>query len=112
LFDFLIGKTGIEAIQLQSPVDKACTYDQKPIMLDGQMNLTLSFGKKVLQAIVFVKLVAPDYLYLKLVYHPSLKASTAEVAASLPIVESEDKVPKDTQALTSHEEVLSLNYLV
>ena len=45
-------------------------------------------------------------------YHPSVKASTAEVAASLPIVESEDKVPKDTQALTSHEEVLSLNYLV
>ena len=31
------------------PADlKACTYDQKPISLDGQMYLYISLGKKVI----------------------------------------------------------------
>jgi len=87
-------------------------------MLDGQINMTLSFGKKAIQATGYVKLIVPDQLVLSeavrrelgiVNYHSSVKSIpryTVEVAASLPNVESEDKVPKDTQALTSYEEVL------
>jgi len=35
LFYHTVGKAGIEVDQLQSPAYKACTYDQKPITLDG-----------------------------------------------------------------------------
>lgn len=43
----IVGKAGIEADQLQSPAHKACTYDQKPITLDGQMEMTLSFQESI-----------------------------------------------------------------
>ena len=118
LFYHVIGKAGIQANRLQSPAHKACTYDQKPITLDGQMNMALSFGKKVLQVTVFVKLVAPDELLLSeavcrelgiVNYHPSVKAIpryTAGAAAGLPNAKMEEKTSSDTQTLTSHEEVV------
>ena len=60
LFYHTVGKGGIEVDQLQSPAYKACSYDQKPITLDGQMEIILSFDKKVLQTTMYVKLVTPD----------------------------------------------------
>ena len=40
------------------------TYDQKSITLDGQIDLHISFGKKVICTTVYVELVAPDQLPL------------------------------------------------
>jgi len=80
--------------------------------------MTLSFGKKVLQTTVYVKLVAPDELLLseavcrQLVivnYHPSVKAiprCTAEATSRLSNVESEEE-SNGTQSLTSPEETVS-----
>ena len=79
----------------------------------------MSFGKKVLQTTVYVKLVAPNELLLSeavchqlgiVNYHPSVKAiprCTAEAISRLPNVESEEK-SNDTQSLTSPEETVSL----
>ena len=49
---------------LKPAEQKACTYDQKPITLDGQMDMKVSFGDKTIFATVYVKLVAPDQLLL------------------------------------------------
>ena len=47
------------------PADlKACTYDQKPITLDGQIDWHISFGRRRICTTVYVKLVAPDQLLL------------------------------------------------
>jgi len=76
-----------------------CTYDQRPITLDGQMEMTLSFDKKVIQTTVYVKLVAPDELLLSeavccqlgiVNYHPSVETiprCTTEATSRLPNVE-------------------------
>ena len=47
---------------LKPAEQKACTYDQKPITLDGQIAMRVSFGYKIVTAL-YVKLVAPDKLY-------------------------------------------------
>ena len=53
------------------------------ISLDGQMDLHISFGKKVICATVYVKLVALDQLFLSeavccqlgiVSYHPSVQS--------------------------------------
>jgi len=65
---------------LNLPDLKACLYDQKPITLDGQIDL---LGKKVICTTVYVKLVAPDQLLLSeavccqlgiVSYHPSVQS--------------------------------------
>jgi len=119
LFYHIVGKAGIDTDLLQSPAHKACTYDQKPITLDGQMEMSLGFGKKVLQTTVYAKLAASDELLLSeavchqlgiVNYHPSVKAiprCTAEAASRLPNFESEEK-SNGTQSLASPEETVSL----
>ena len=50
---------------------KASTYDQKPITLDGQMGLKISFGENTLHTSVYIKL--HDALLLSELYAvPSL----------------------------------------
>ena len=119
LFYHIVEKTGLDASQLKQPDHKTCTYDQTPITLDGQMDMTLSFGKEELQATVYVKLVTPDKLLLSeavcrqlgiVNYHPSVKAvprCTAEAVFSLTNVVSDDKKPNATQALTIHDTAVS-----
>ena len=55
---------GLELSNLKAPEHKAFIHDQKPITLDGKMDMTFSFGEKVLHATVYVKLVEPDQLLL------------------------------------------------
>jgi len=43
---------------------KACTYDQKPITLDGEIDVSIGFGKETLCTTVYIKLIAPDQLLL------------------------------------------------
>ena len=59
-----------------------CTYDYKPITLDGRIYLHISFGKSVICTTVYVKLLAPDQLLLSeavcfqlgiVTYHPSVQ---------------------------------------
>ena len=49
---------------LKTADQKACTYDQKPITLDRQMDMKIGFGKKTIVTTVYIKLVAPDPLLL------------------------------------------------
>ena len=58
-------------------------YDQKPITLDGQMTMKVSFGDKTIVTTVYVKLVAPDRLLLSetvchllgiVIYHPNVQS--------------------------------------
>ena len=51
-----------EVQYLKTAEQKACTYDQKPITLDGQMDMKIGFGEKTITTTVYVKLVAPDQL--------------------------------------------------
>ena len=70
-------------IQLLKPTEqRACSYDQKPNTLDGQMDVEITFGDKTVVSTVFVKLVAPDeLLFLENVcrilgivsYHPDVQ---------------------------------------
>ena len=61
---------------------KACTNGQKPIYLDGQVNMKIKFDRKEITTTVYIKLVAPDQFLLSekvchllgiVNYHPSVK---------------------------------------
>ena len=61
---------------------KVCTYDQKPIALDGCINMKITFGEKNIVTTVYVKLVGPDQLLLSesachrlgiVSYHPEVQ---------------------------------------
>ena len=54
----------LSAHHLKPTEQRACTYDQKPITFDGQIDVKIAFGKKAKVSIIFVKLVAPDKLLL------------------------------------------------
>ena len=43
---------------------QACTYNGQPILLDGQMDVTIMFGIQKLKTAIYVKLKAPDPLML------------------------------------------------
>ena len=60
LFYHIVGTAGLEESSLKPADLKVCTYDQKPINLDGQLDLHISFGERVICTTVYVKLVAPD----------------------------------------------------
>ena len=70
-------------IQYLKPSEqRACTYDQKPITLDGQIDMMITFSGKTIMNTVFVKLVAPDKLLLSenvcqmlgvVSYHPDVQ---------------------------------------
>ena len=74
---------GLEIQSLKPAEQKACTYDQKPITLDGQMTMKVSFGDKTIVTTVYVKLVAPDRLLLSetvcrllgiVIHHPNVQS--------------------------------------
>ena len=73
---------GLEASKIRSADQRACSYDQKPITLDGQIDLNISFGENTLCTAVYIKLVAPDALLLSesvcrtlgvVSYHPNVQ---------------------------------------
>ena len=106
LFYMIVEKAGLELSHLKAPDHKAFTYDQKPVTLDGQMNMTFGFGEKVLHATVYVKLVAPDQLLLSetvchqlgiVSYHPSVKAIPRCAATNSSFTRSEAKKCVDSQ---------------
>ena len=83
LFYHIVETARLEENRLQPADLKACTYDQKPITLDGQMDLHISFSERVICTTVYVKLVAPDKLLLSeavccqlgiVSYHPSVQS--------------------------------------
>ena len=61
LFYQIISAAHLKEQSFSDTEQKACTYDQKP---DGQMDMKISFGEKVVVTTVFVKLIAPDQLLL------------------------------------------------
>ena len=82
LFHYIVETAGLEESSLKPAYLKACTYDQNPINLDGQLDLHISFGERVICTTVYVKLVAPDQLLLSeavccklgiVSYHPSVQ---------------------------------------
>ena len=82
-FYSIVSKSDLNVHNLKAAEQvKACTYDQTPISLDGQLNMKISFGEKVINATVYIKLIAPDWLLLSeevchmlgiVSYHPSVK---------------------------------------
>ena len=83
LFYQIIAEAHLKVQSLKTAEQKACTYDQKPITLDGQMDMKISFGEKAISTTVYVKLVAPDQLLLSetvccllgiVSYHPSVQS--------------------------------------
>ena len=87
LFYQIISESGLKVESLKPAEQKACTYDQKPITLDGQMDMKVSFGNKTIIATVYVKLVAPDQLLSETVchhlgivnYHPNVQSIEVHV---------------------------------
>ena len=83
LFYQIVSKGGLEIQSIKPAEQKACTYDQKPITLDGQMTMKVIFGDKAIVTTVYVKLVAPDRLLLSetvcrllgiVIYHPNVQS--------------------------------------
>ena len=64
LFYQIISESGLKVESLKPAEQKAYTYDQKPITIDGQMDIKVSFGDMTIIATVYVKLVIPDQLLL------------------------------------------------
>ena len=60
----IVSTAGLEASKIRSTGQRAYTYDQKPITLEGQIDLNISFGENRLCTTVYIKLVAPDALLL------------------------------------------------
>ena len=83
LFYQIVSESGLKLQSLKPAEQKACTYDQKPITLDGHMDMKVSFGDKTIITTVYVKLVAPDQLLLSetvcrhlgiVSYHPNVQS--------------------------------------
>ena len=83
LFYQIVSESGLKLQSLKPVEQKACTYDQKPITLDGQMDMKVSIGDKTIITTVYVKLVAPDQLLLSetvcrhlgiVSYHPNVQS--------------------------------------
>ena len=60
----MVKGANLDIQQLKPTEQKACTYDQKPITLEGLMDVKITFGDKTVVSTVFDKLVAPDKLLL------------------------------------------------
>ena len=48
LLSHIVSTAGLEASKIRSAGQMACTYDQKPITLGGQIDLNISFGENTL----------------------------------------------------------------
>jgi len=74
---------------------------KKPITLDGQVDLNISFGEKTLYTTVYIKLVAPDALLLSegalgvVSYHPNVQA--VHPVAVTHVCSGRDIVPPSTE---------------
>jgi len=60
----MVKEAHLNVYHLKPMEQRACTYDQKPITLDGQIDVKIAFGGKTIVSTVFVKLVAPDKFLL------------------------------------------------
>jgi len=78
----MVKEAHLDINHIKPTEQKACTYDQKPINLDGQIDVKITFGNKIIVSTVFVKLVAPDKLLLSenvrrmlgvVSYHPDVQ---------------------------------------
>ena len=56
----IVSGSGLKIRSLKPAEQKACTYDQQPITLDGKMDMKVSFGDKTIITTAYVKLVAPS----------------------------------------------------
>ena len=81
LFYQIVTEAHLKIHSLKAAEQKACTYDQKPITLDGQIDMKIGFGEKVAST-VYVKLFSPDQLLLPetvchllgiVSYHPNVQ---------------------------------------
>ena len=93
LFYHIVEVGKLENSMLEPADLKACTYDQKPITLDGRIDLHISFGERVICTTVYVKLVAPDQLLLSeavccqlgiVSYHPSVQSVSNHNMTTMP----------------------------
>ena len=64
MFYYIVEKANLKIEDLKAPQQKACIFDQKPIILDGQMSMKVSLGDRTVTTTVFVKLMAPHQLLL------------------------------------------------
>lgn len=63
-FPETITKNNLEKQDFQLADRKACTFNQQPLHLDGQMGLNIKFGEKCVCETVYINLYAPDVLWL------------------------------------------------
>ena len=82
LFYKIATVANLEMCSIKDVDQKVCTYDQKPIALDGRIDMKITFGEKNIVTAVYVKLVAPDQLLLSesachllgiVSYHPEVQ---------------------------------------
>ena len=62
LFYKIAAAAKLEMCSIKDIDQKVYTYDQKPIALDGRINMKITFGERNIVTTVYVKLVAPDQL--------------------------------------------------
>jgi len=60
LYYHIVSEACLGERPLKETNQKACSYDQKPITLDGQVDMEIKFGEKTIVTTVYVKLLAPD----------------------------------------------------
>jgi len=101
----IISTAGLESSMIRPAKQTACTYDQKPITLDGEMEVNISFGEKMFCTTVYIKFVAPDKLLLSeavchrlgiVTYHPEVQAvqrCLADTASSSDCIERNTLLP-------------------
>ena len=82
LFYKIAAVANLDMCSIKEVSQKVCTYDQKPIALDGCIDMKITFGEKNIVTTVYVKLVAPDQLLLSesachqlgiVSYHPEVQ---------------------------------------
>ena len=98
----MVKQANLNKHHLKPTEQRACAYDQKPITLDCQIDMKITFGEKTIVSTVFVKLVAPDKLLLSenvcrmlgvVSYHPDVQPVDEPGSAST----VNDPVTKDGQ---------------
>ena len=82
LFYKIAAVANLDMCSVKDVGQEVCTYDQKPIALDGCIDMKITFGEKNIVTTVYVKLIAPDQLLLSVSachqlgivsYHPEVQ---------------------------------------
>ena len=82
LFYQIVTKAYLKVLSPKAAEQKTFTYEQKPITLDGYIEMKIRFGEKAVSTAVYVKLVAPNQLLLSetvchllgiVSYHPNVQ---------------------------------------